>query len=405
MQTKIICGFLIFFASLLTPTSAMTQDVSNDMRIVAKARLKYEFVKQDDRSQDAHSLTQRLGLVIEKDLSSRITTLFEGEAIFAVVDKFDDGRGELPSRPVVADPDSLELNRAQVKLEISDQTFLTAGRQKLSIDDERFIGPASFRQNDQTFDGIHFSAMSKDSTTFQVGYFNRVNRVLGAKNPAGRFKGNSYFINANVDTPIGRLGAFHYALDLGLADELSLTNQSSSRTSGIRYDGRWHQDTYGLDVEASWARQTDFADNPINYKADYLMGSLRVFTGSIRASARIENLGSDTDAAFQTPLGTLHKFQGLADVFLVTPSGGLRDVQIKGDWLLGDVGPVQNIVLSSAYHHFSSGQQNSKLGSEIDLSIKAGIGSFGVSATFANYRANTFAADTQRIFLSAATQF
>src|SRR3546814_8896470 len=40
-----------------------------------------------------------------------------------------------------------------------------------------------------------------------------------------------------------------------------------------------------------------------------------------------EVLGSDAGVfAFQTPLATLHKFQGWADLFLTTPSAGVRDL-------------------------------------------------------------------------------
>src|SRR3546814_12842309 len=40
-----------------------------------------------------------------------------------------------------------------------------------------------------------------------------------------------------------------------------------------------------------------------------------------------EVLGSDAGVfAFQTPLATLHTFQGWADLFLTTPSAGVRDL-------------------------------------------------------------------------------
>src|SRR3546814_1461069 len=40
-----------------------------------------------------------------------------------------------------------------------------------------------------------------------------------------------------------------------------------------------------------------------------------------------EVLGSDAGVfAFQTPLATLHKFQGWADLFLTTHSAGVRDL-------------------------------------------------------------------------------
>ena len=395
----------MFACSLFLALPANSQEVSDEFRVVADARLRYESAEQDDRAETSNALTQMLRLTVEKDLTPRITTLFEGEAVFAILNDFSDGGEVSSSRPVIADPNILGLNRAQVKIEVSETSFLTLGRQSLSVDDERFIGSASFRQNDQTFEGVDFSILTENGSSLEAGYFYAVNRVLGPDNPAGRFEGNSYFLNGNFQISIGRVGLFHYALDLGLERDDALGNVLSSQTSGLRYDGRWHRGSYGMDVQASWARQSNFADNSLDYEADYWMGSGRVFFGPLRVMARLETFEAGETQSFQTPLASLHKFQGLADIFLTTPPEGLRDVQIKADWLLGDIGSFQNIGLSVAAHDFDAWRDDLEFGTEIDLSIKAALDQYKLSATLADYKAKSFGADTRRVFLSLAMRF
>ena len=57
----------------------------------------------------------------------------------------------------------------------------------------------------------------------------------------------------------------------------------------------------------------------------YMISLSKSFAG-MTGSVGFESLGSDDGVmGFRTPLATLHKFQGTADKFLVTPPGGLED--------------------------------------------------------------------------------
>ncbi|MEM6899607.1 MAG: hypothetical protein AAF583_07560 [Pseudomonadota bacterium] len=367
--------------------------------------MRIETANEDNFSKNAVGLTQLIRPALEWKPASRLSALIEGEAIFALVDDFDDGSSNQPDRPVILDPNGLELNRLQLQYLIEPQTFLTVGRQKISIDDQRFLGPASFRQNDQTFDAVHFSSRTLGGATFQAGYFNRVNRILGADNPIGRFRGDSYYFNANLETPFGRIGAFHYSLDLGTESPTAQDNIFSSRTSGFRLDGRYHRDGYGIDWEASFARQKEFADNPFDYEADYWLLGLQSFFGPARLGVRYESLGSGGQQSFQTPLGTIHGFQGEADIFLITPETGIEDLEIRGSWNFGRVGPFRNISSSLSYHRFEEEAGNDVLGDEVDLKLTAVLGSFKFAFTSASYNADTFASDAQRFFLSVTHRF
>src|SRR6478752_3574724 len=56
--------------------------------------------------------------------------------------------------PTIADADNTELNQAWLAWVPDDATQVAAGRQRLVFDNQRFIGNAGWRQNEQTFDAL-----------------------------------------------------------------------------------------------------------------------------------------------------------------------------------------------------------------------------------------------------------
>lgn len=406
---SVISRLLVTCAALFAPqicTTAVAEEGDPvRLNLFGDTRLRYEFADQDALPLDANGLTLGTRIGLEAQLFSRFSALIEGEGVFAIADDFNDSTGDEPLRPVIADPNSLEVNRAQLQARFGKQTSITLGRQRLVIDDQRFIGAADFRQNNQTFDGVHFSTRIKQGSTFQAGYFNRVNRPTGADNVSGRLRGDSYYFNANIQTPIGRIGAFHYALDVGFGTEEVPHEVLSSRTSGFRIDGRWHRGEFGIDWEASYARQKEFAENPIDYNADYWLAGARAFAGPVRLGFRAESLGGGDGQSFQTPAGTVHRFQGDADIFLVTPVDGVVDLEASAIWVIGNKGPFSGITASARHHWFDAERGGADFGTEIDLAISASYRGLGLSLIFADYDADTFASDTQRVFVSLSKRF
>ena len=123
---------------------------------------------------------------------------------------------------------------------------------------------------------------------------------------------------------VGTLTAYGYLMDIESADA------QSNETYGLRFAGKQALGkTVSLLYTLEYARQEDYADNPVEYDADYYM----VEAGLALPAAVTLNLGQEMlegdeesrGKAFRTPLATLHKFQGWADVFLATPSGGIQD--------------------------------------------------------------------------------
>lgn len=342
------------------------------------ARLRYDFVDQNNFPETSNALTLSARAALEWTPADWLSGLIEVEGVGAIVDDFSDLPGPALDKPLIPDPDHLDINRLQIQADLGQGGFVTLGRQTLRIDDQRFLGMAPFRQNTRSYDAVRLSARTQSTHTFQAGYIAKVNRPLGNRTVIGEFDSDSWFANANFQTPAGRVGVFHYALDLETGPDANRNRTLSSQTSGIRFDGRYHRSNLKLDFEASYAHQTDHADNPLSYSADYYLVDLKTFIANLEASLRHEVLGAGGAQAFQTPLASLHKFQGEADVFLSTPIDGIADTSLSFKYNGGAFGPFKDITPKISLHQFKADRGGATYGQEIDLVLQAKLADFKI---------------------------
>ena len=187
VQQNLIFAWVLALQHCVFGGAIWASDHFDGFSVFGRALTRLQIAESDLLPRTTEGFTQSLQIAVEKRVSSQLTFLVEGEAVFAAVGKFNDGTGNNPDRLFIPDPNTLELNRLQLQYSFGGQSFLTLGRQTLAIDDQRFIGATPFRQNTQTFDALHFSKRFGDRATFQAGYFSRVNRVLGRNNVNGKF--------------------------------------------------------------------------------------------------------------------------------------------------------------------------------------------------------------------------
>jgi hypothetical protein len=139
-------------------------------------------------------------------------------------------------------------------------------------------------------------------------------------------------------------------------------------------------------------------DNPSDLDAGYAFASLGWARGIWTARLGWERLDGDArDGQFNTPLATLHKFNGWADKFLVTPTNGLVDRYLQIDGRRGAWS------WTATFHHFEAATGDATYGSEIDLQLlyKTQCG-LGLGAKAALYDADAHAADTEKLWLWAS---
>jgi hypothetical protein len=107
----------------------------------------------------------------------------------------------------------------------------------------------------------------------------------------------------------------------------------------------------------------------------------------VTALAGYEILGGNGTIGFSTPLATLHIFDGWANLFLTTPTSGLKDLYLRAGYVLpADFVGAKSLNLNATYHDFKSDTLNHGLGTEWDLQAELIIDArLSVMAKYANY--------------------
>ncbi|MDO9363691.1 MAG: alginate export family protein [Sphingopyxis sp.] len=390
---------LILLLALAPAGAAQAQNIT--LKPLGEARLRYESVDQDGLAADADALTLRVRAGLEAK-SGPWSALVEGQGNLAIADDYFDGLHGPAARPLIADPQNIALSRAQLRFSQSAFT-LTAGRQRLVFDDERFVGSVPFRQNGQSFDAVRAEIMPVKGVKADLAYAWSVRTICGIDGTGSRqqaVSGDNLFGNLSVAIPAGKLAAFAYLVD---QDEAAMQGyRLSSQSYGLRFEGSQPVGKAKVAYQLSYARQSDWHRNPNDYAADYWLADIAADLGGPRVGAGYEILGADDGAAltsFQTPLATGFKFQGWADKFLTTPPDGVRDLYASAGWSWKAVGPLKGVTLQAVYHDYRSDRASRAYGNEIDLVASAKLGKYTASARYANYDADGFATDTEKFWL------
>jgi hypothetical protein len=338
---------------------------------ILDARYRFENVDQNNDQRDANAQTLRTRAGFQSGKWYGLSGLLEVDNVSRIGDDaYNSTRNGQKEYAVVADPDGTEVNQALLRYDHKLGSAVL-GRQRINLDNQRFIGSVAWRQNEQTFDGALTQLKPLDGLTLSYAYLDKVNTVFGPDN--GRYDnvtnpanidGHSHLINAQyVLMPELTATAYSYLLDLdNIAVALTAAEGTlSSQTSGLRLNGVVAGVSYALE----YAQQKDYGDNPLELDSEYYLAELGYTIKGVQLKAGYEVLGGDNGSgnrAFQTPLATKHAFQGWADQFLTTPADGIEDAYV------GVTAPLLGGTLQAWYHDFSTEQGSDDYGNEIDLS-------------------------------------
>ncbi|KUO53855.1 MAG: hypothetical protein APF82_04045 [Sphingomonadales bacterium BRH_c42] len=390
--------------ALFTPAAANAADGDGPaITPYADIRYRLELVDQDGLPEDATASTIRVRVGVKTDEFHGFSAVVEGEAIMRLGPRdFNDTVNGKIAFPVVADPSDVLLNQAYVKWR-PDQAFeVTAGRQAVNLDNQRWIGSVGWRQNDQTLDVARVTLRPVKNASLDYLYAWRVNRVFGPDSPQGIWHDTEiHGARAGYAIPgLGAVSAYGYWLDIPAAPA------SSSQTIGARIVG---EQALGKGLRllyvGEYARQRDRAANPLNFALDYLMLEPGIAHGGLSVKAGYERLEGNGSAALQTPLATLHAFNGWADKFLVTPANGLRDLYLDAGYKIGG-GPLKGLALRGMWHDFNSTLGSVNYGSEWDAQASYPLNKRVTALVkFAHYDASAFATDTTKAWFSIEAKF
>lgn len=363
------------------------------------ARLRYESVDQENMADDAEALTirARLGYTTGKwnDIDGQLE--FETIGIVGKVDNYNPAPGVAPpvgnpAYPAVADQEIDELNQAWIRYSGLPKTTVKYGRQRLILDNARFIGNVGWRQNEQTYDGWVVQSGLIPKTTVNLAYLSNVNSfrtwTVGPK-VTDDVSLESGLIANIAFTPIKALTlvAYDYELDFSFDAAPGTVNnpRRDTRTLGLRASGSVPVGKFSVPYAAEYAGQDGIDDSPDGVDADYYLIEAGLGYGKVKGLVGYEVLGGDGVYGFQTPLATLHAFQGWADLFLVTPANGIEDLYVSVTL------PVAKGSFTAAYHDYQSDEASVDYGDEINLiATYPVIENLVIGAKYAAYSADEF---------------
>ncbi len=409
---KLALSFLILLFASSAHAGETLKETITESKVYAQMRIRYEAVDQDGPApitKNAHSRTARTRIGVKTGEFKGMSAVVEGAyVVYLGNDNYNDTVNGRVKYPVVADPENIQINQAYGQYTGIPDTTLRAGRQVIDIDNQRFIGSVGWRQNNQVFDAATLANKSLTNTEIKYGYIYNVNRIFGEQSTAGDWESQSNFYNiSNTSLPIGKITTYGYFLDFG---NDSAVNSNQTFGASLAKDVQL-SDAITLKYYAEYAHQSDFADNTTNYDANYYHLAPAIVWQGLTTTVGLEVLSSDhSKFAFRTPLATGHKFNGWADKFLTTPATGLEDIYVDLNYTVKDLGGklkiINGLLINAQYHNFSAEDGGMDYGNEWGIFLKKPIHkNVTTSLKYANYKADDYLTDTQKLTFDVEIQF
>ena len=382
-MSKTVLSAAIAIGSLVLASSAVAEELSQFIsagKATADLRLRYETNDTDNTLKTADALTLRSRLGLQSGQVSGFSALVEIDDIRALMDNYSP---ESLGYNLVADPEDTEFNRVQIGWE-KDEFSAVLGRQRILLDNTRFVGNVGWRQNEQTFDAVKLGYKTPVYQA-QYAYINQVNDIT-----FNDVDVSHHLLNVNYSGfKPGSLTGYAYLLKDDATD-------TSNDTYGVRFTGKQAVHDLSVLYTAEYALQ-----KTANFDASYLALEGGVLVQGVTLALGYESLGSDDGAyGFQTPLATKHAFNGWADKFLNTPNDGLTDTYVKV------ATAVAGVNLLAFYHDYSAEQGSDDKGREVNVQAGKNFAKYySVGVKYAAYRKGDNGADTDKAWLWLEARF
>jgi hypothetical protein len=361
------------FSSTLSASDDFT--LFSNAKVNGEVRPRYEYVDVEDSGKmNANAYTVRATLGLE-------TTLLGIEGLSLKVDgttvqtiggtRYDNDPSALgDSRyEVVADPEQTRFTQGYLQYKIGAST-MKAGRQIVNLDNQRFIGSVDWRQMPQSLDAVSVTNTSIAGLNLYGAYVYSYATVFDrpTQNSQSVILNASYKVNDML-----KITAYDYMLSL--ENNSSSTTNIAADTMGLALTGDIPVGSAKIAYRAEYAKQGDATFKTTTTKiktendATYYDLEATASMMGISLGGKYELLSgttnSDGKTKFQTPLATLHKFNGTADKFLTTPTGGLIEKSATIGYNAGVLGNASVSYLKYDTDVAMNGKTD--LGSELDM--------------------------------------
>jgi hypothetical protein len=395
MKTGLLAAMCLLGLAAAAPARAAAADAPR-LQLQWDARARHEQVDNDGFARDARADTLRLRLGLLASFGGGWSALLEGAGVASAGDAYNSGANGRFAYPAITDPAGSELNQAWLGWK-GERFAATLGRQRIQLDNQRWIGNSGWRQFEQTFDAVTTQWQPASGWTLRYDWLDRVHRVAGpdALNRLARARSlDTHLLNASRVAGRQQWTAYLY-----LHDDRDVASASTA-TRGVRWTGAppAFANGFGWTIEA--AQQSDYGGNPQHYARTYWSLASSYTRDGVTGLAGWEHLGGNGRNAVQTPLATLHAFNGWDDQFAVTPANGLDDRYASFNGTFGKSGWRGKLAWIVSWHDYRASRASMRYGSEWDAALTLPFANNLLAMLkVAGYHADAFGRDDAKLWL------
>jgi len=252
---------------------------------------------------------------------------------------------------------------------------LKVGRQIISLDNQRFIGPGAWSQTPKTFTAaLYQNSTWIPKTEFTIGHISDYHSSLGVNT---RISGDfARFRISPLDAV--NITPLWYGFEMTTAPTTSLQDR------GVRVDGKADWFLY----EGSYVQQRGYKSSTPTGTPDrqYRMGML----GFSKWGLTLKAVDEELEGGFSTPYASLHGFYGYSDRISATPASGLVDRYALAEFKRWDA------TFEGQWHRFTAQHGDQNYGRETDLMAYRNFGKhLLVTVEWADYQGDKSAPTAQ----------
>ncbi len=352
---------------------------------------------------DAAQTGRAVSVLVRGNLDSQWTEHFhsfiEADAVASFLrDQHSDG-ARLNQKPLVQDAEGFELNQAYIAWR-EDELLIRAGRQRINLDNQRFIGGNAFWQNEQTFDALLAEYLLLGHSRFTYSYIANANRIFGEKADKGDIGRTPALYGDHAQrSHIGHLewNGFDYSRLATYAYRMDNQDMPSvsNATYGASYAFHYKRSRIKYRLQLEVAEQKRFALMP--NQLGYLLWDAGVALDAVELNFRHEVLDADNGHLFTMPLGSGQQFDGWAGVASGLAKAGLRHDAVGVVWRRS---PFRTDIFRRQFHEVLTDRN---IGHEwnVDVSYRPQRKQ-RLSLRFAQFEPAGSAQDTRKLFVDYA---
>lgn len=330
----------------------------------AELRPRWNHIEESDRPETTSGGTVRLTAGWRWDLRGRLGLTLEAIHTGHFGRKrFNDDPASFATSPypLLPDPRHTGVNRAYVTWRGIDDLEVTLGRQRVTLDSERWVSDNDFRQIPQLFDGVSVVHTGFERVALTAGHYRRIRSTSGEVEDAVLTLLHAAW-NPAAGHSVSAFGVFH---DQAQTPHFTGFADNSYRAMGVRAQGvaaRWG--SLDLTYVAELARQRPHAGGSHLIDARYWRAGAGLANGSwtlrFDQEVRASNAGL---YGLQMPLTDFYSYNGWTLHYFTVPREGLRDRWATARWGSGAV------TLYGEVHRFRSDFGGLDLGGEVDVGV------------------------------------